>query len=150
MRHSMKTILAISGRGLNFANYVKTLQNDDRIYTIESLLQADEILDQLRDSKVHLVTGLGGTRGTGLIADVATKLKQHEIDFTVYVTLPFSFEGKKRGESAKKMVDHLLQNGFKVLTEDNNTILTNGIAAADSFKVAFFEIDKKLYEKMEA
>ncbi len=146
----MKTILAISGRGLNFANYVKTLQNNDCVYTIESLLQANEILDHLRDSKVHLVTGLGGTRGTGLIADVAAKLKQHEIDFTVYVTLPFSFEGKKRGESAKKMVDHLLQNGFQVLTEDNNTLLTTGTTAPDSFKTAFFEADKRLYETMEA
>jgi len=146
----MKTILAIGGRGLNFANYAKTLQNDDRIYAIESLLQADEILDQLRNSKVHLVAGLGGKRGTGLIADVAAKLKQHEIDFTVYVTLPFSFEGKKRGVSAKKMVDHLLQNGFKVLTEDNNTLLTNSIAAADSLKTAFLDADKELYEKMEA
>jgi len=147
----MKTILAIGGRGLNFANYAKTLQNDDRIYTIESLLQADEILDQLRgDSKVHLVAGLGGTRGTGLIADVAAKLKQHEIDFTVYATLPFSFEGKKRGVSAKKIVDHLLQNGFKELTEDNNTLLTNSIAAADSLKTAFLDADKKIYAKMEA
>lgn len=146
----MKTILAISGRGLNFANYVKTLQNDDRIYTIESLLQADEILDQLRDSKVHLVAGLGGTRGTGLITDIATKLKQHEIDFTVYATLPFGFEGKQRRNIAQGALDRLIQNGYEVFVEDNNTILTIGMITTNSNKAAFFDADKKLYESMEA
>lgn len=105
MRHSMKTILAISGRGLNFANYVKTLQTDDLIYQIEYRSEFEEILDHLRDKKVLIVVGLGRGKGTTRITEVTAVLTQEGIDFTVYATLPFDFEGESRRNIAQSTLD---------------------------------------------
>jgi hypothetical protein len=147
---SIKTILAISGRGLNFANYVKTLQNDDLVYPIEYRSEFEEILDHLRDKKVLIVVGLGRGKGTTRITEVTAVLTQEGIDFTVYATLPFDFEGESRRNIAQSTLDQLIQNGYKVHVEDNDALLaTIGMITAYSDKT-FLDVDKKLYEKMEA
>jgi cell division protein FtsZ len=144
----MKTILALGGRGLNFANYVQTLQNGCAVTVITATSQITEMMDDLKNKKICVVVGLGGTRGTALAEAAAKVLSQNGIDFRVYATLPFSFEGKKRVKSAQETLEQMTRNGYTVVTEDNNAMLKNDLGEINSIQEAFVNLDKALYEGM--
>ena len=144
----MKIILALGGRGSNFTNYVQTLQNSCNVTVITVDLQITEMIDDLKNKNVCIVVGLGGTKGTSLAEAAAKVLGQNGIDFRVYATLPFNFEGKKRLKTAQEALKHMTQNGYTVVTEDNNAMLKNGLGDINSIQEAFVNLDKALYEEI--
>lgn len=144
----MKIILALGGRGANFANYVQTHQNDYDVIVITALSQITEMIDDLKNKKVCVVVGLGGTKGTSLSDTAAKVLSQNGIDFRVYATLPFNFEGKKRLKIAQEALERMTKNGYTVVIEDNNTMLKGGLAEANSIQEIFMNVDKALYAQI--
>jgi cell division protein FtsZ len=82
---------------------------------------SEEIRDALADARmIFICAGLGGGTGSGaapLIAQLA-----HEAGALVlgFVTLPFSFEGKRRGAQAREALDRLDQFANAVICFEND------------------------------
>ena len=76
----------------------------------------DKIMELVADTDiVFLTAGMGGGTGSGALPVVARALREHNILSIAVVTLPFSFEGKRRTvvaqealETLKKEVDTLI------------------------------------------
>lgn len=83
----------------------------------------DRIANALRGADMVFVTaGMGGGTGTGaapIVAEIAKELKCLVVGV---VTLPFSFEGKKRAEFAKAGLNVLRQNVDTLITIKNDSI----------------------------
>jgi cell division protein FtsZ len=77
---------------------------------------ADEIRKALVDARmIFICAGLGGGTGSGAAPVVAQLAREHGGLVIVFATLPFSFEGKRRGEQA--------QNAFAQLNQIANAVI---------------------------
>jgi cell division protein FtsZ len=105
----------------------------ESIDEIKNLLTADTEM-------VFITAGLGGGTGTGAAPVIASIAKELGILTVVIVTIPFSFEGKKRREQAekgleemKKYVDTLIVIGNDKLREIYGSLkMTEAFAHADN------------------
>jgi cell division protein FtsZ len=81
-----------------------------------ALESIDEIRQALVNARIVFVcTGLGGGTGSGAAPTVAQLAREHGGLVIVFATLPFSFEGKRRGQQA--------QNSFAQLTQIANAVI---------------------------
>lgn len=107
-----------------------------------ALESIDEIKSFLTDNTemVFITAGLGGGTGTGAAPVIASVAKELGILTVGIVTIPFSFEGKKRREQAekgleemKKYVDTLIVIGNDKLREIYGSLkMTEAFAHADN------------------
>ena len=107
-----------------------------------ALESIDEIKDLLKDNTemVFITAGLGGGTGTGAAPVIASIAKELGILTVGIVTIPFSFEGKKRREQAekgleemKKYVDTLIVIGNDKLRDIYGSLkMTEAFAHADN------------------
>ena len=107
-----------------------------------ALESIDEIKNLLKDNTemVFITAGLGGGTGTGAAPVIASIAKELGILTVGIVTIPFSFEGKKRREQAergleemKKYVDTLIVIGNDKLREIYGSLkMTEAFAHADN------------------
>ena len=107
-----------------------------------ALESIDEIKNILKDNTemVFITAGLGGGTGTGAAPVIASIAKELGILTVGIVTIPFSFEGKKRREQAekgleemKKYVDTLIVIGNDKLREIYGSLkMTEAFAHADN------------------
>ncbi|MGI2299053.1 cell division protein FtsZ [Candidatus Cardinium hertigii] len=104
----------------------------------ESIL---ELLDD--DTKMLFVTaGMGGGTGTGAAPVIASIARQQSILTVGIVTLPFSFEGKKKHLQAQEGINELRKHCDTVLIILNDKIQT--ILGGLSISEAFIEADNVL------
>jgi cell division GTPase FtsZ len=143
----MKTILAVGGRGGNFANYIESLKNDYVVYRIKKIDELHDILNDINGKKVNIVAGLGGGSSGQTVVQTAATLSQNNIDFTIFASLPFKFEGGKRDKSAKATLETLHKNQYKVIAQENDEFLKQG-ASVDTQEI-FSSADKIFFEKLE-
>jgi cell division protein FtsZ len=84
----------------------------------------EEIKNQLKDADMVFITaGMGGGTGTGaapVVADVAKELGALTVGV---VTKPFSFEGRKRAQSAEMGITDLKEKVDAIITIPNDKIL---------------------------
>ena len=107
-----------------------------------ALESIEEIKSILKDNTemVFITAGLGGGTGTGAAPVIASVAKELGILTVGIVTIPFSFEGKKRREQAekgleemKKYVDTLIVIGNDKLREIYGSLkMTEAFAHADN------------------
>ena len=107
-----------------------------------ALESIEEIKNILKDNTemVFITAGLGGGTGTGAAPVIASIAKELGILTVGIVTIPFSFEGKKRREQAekgleemKKYVDTLIVIGNDKLREIYGSLkMTEAFAHADN------------------
>jgi cell division protein FtsZ len=107
-----------------------------------ALESIEEIKDLLKDNTemVFITAGLGGGTGTGAAPVIASIAKELGILTVGIVTIPFSFEGKKRREQAekgleemKKYVDTLIVIGNDKLRDIYGSLkMTEAFAHADN------------------
>ncbi len=107
-----------------------------------ALESIDEIKNILKDNTemVFITAGLGGGTGTGAAPVIASIAKELGILTVGIVTIPFSFEGKKRREQAekgleemKKYVDTLIVIGNDKLRDIYGSLkMTEAFAHADN------------------
>lgn len=107
-----------------------------------ALESIDEIKNLLKDNTemVFITAGLGGGTGTGAAPVIASIAKELGILTVGIVTIPFSFEGKKRREQAekgleemKKYVDTLIVIGNDKLRDIYGSLkMTEAFAHADN------------------
>jgi len=116
-------------------------------------LAAEENIEELKDvlktaDIVFLTAGLGGGTGSGampVVADVRQKLGVLAIGI---VTLPFSFEGKKRKKIAQESLE-AIEKAVNTLVVIPNDRLAEIIPPKSSLEEAFKKCDELLKEAVE-
>src|SRR5213079_3789698 len=82
---------------------------------------ADEIREALVDARmIFICTGLGGGTGSGAAPYVAQLAREAGSLFVAFVTLPFSFEGKRRGAQAREALARLNEVANTVICFEND------------------------------
>jgi len=99
-----------------------------------------EIRELLGDSTkmLFITAGMGGGTGTGAAPIIAKIAKEMDILTVGIVTIPFSFEGKKKMELAQKGVDELKENCDTVLVILNDKLreIYGNLTISDAFAKA--------------
>lgn len=89
---------------------------------LESIDYIDSILRN-KTKMVFITAGMGGGTGTGAAPVIASRAKELGILTIAIVTLPFSFEGKRRIEPAMVGIDELEQQVDALLIINNDRLL---------------------------
>lgn len=109
-----------------------------------------EIEDIIKDSDiVFLAAGLGGGTGSGAMPVVAEAAKKMGVLTIGVVTLPFSFEGKKRKKIALASLEEIKQH-IDTLVVISNDKLATIIPPKASIEFAFQKCDDLLKEAVES
>jgi len=110
--------------------------------------KADEIKDLLTSNTemLFITAGMGGGTGTGAAPVIAKIAKEIELEdeevnkilVIAIVTLPFSFEGRKRKKQAEKGIIELRQHADAVLIISNDKLreLYGNLGLSEAFKIA--------------
>lgn len=82
---------------------------------------ADEIREAVADARmVFICAGLGGGTGSGAAPYVAHLAREAGALVIAFVTLPFSFEGKRRGEQAREALGRFYDLAHSVICFEND------------------------------
>ena len=100
----------------------------------------DTIQEALKDTDLLFITaGMGGGTGTGAAPVIAKIAKEMKILTVAVVTLPFSFEAKRRMDNALAGIEELTKCVDAIITIPNDKIrqvVPKGTSFSDSLKVA--------------
>ena len=129
----------------------KTIGNNDRRIIRNTLQNADI---------VFIIAGMGGGIGSGVTPVIASCAKEIGAITIGVVTLPFSFEGKRRCQNAKKGLDLLAKYVDDIVIMDNNALSKRDAVLSDVLRLNFTDcfpamtnamLDEiwKTYQKME-
>jgi cell division protein FtsZ len=111
---------------------------------------AKEIEDVLKTADiVFLTAGLGGGTGSGAMPVVSEIAKNLGVLTIGIVTLPFSFEGKKRKKIAINSLEEIEKNINTLVTIPNDKLI-NLIPSKSSVEFAFKKCDELLKEAVES
>jgi len=84
----------------------------------------DKIMEMVADTDIVFLTGgMGGGTGSGALPVVAHALREHNILSIAVVTLPFSFEGKRRTIVAQEAVENLKKEVDTLIIIPNQKLL---------------------------
>ncbi|TGT03229.1 cell division protein FtsZ, partial [Mesorhizobium sp. M8A.F.Ca.ET.213.01.1.1] len=105
----------------------------------------DEIMDHLAGTHMCFVTaGMGGGTGTGAAPVIANAARAAGILTVAVVTKPFSFEGKRRMQSAQEGIERLRECADTVIVIPNQNLFRVADAKT-TFADAFAMADRVLY-----
>ncbi|MEI2296680.1 cell division protein FtsZ [Ensifer sp. MJa1] len=105
----------------------------------------DEIMDHLGGTHMCFVTaGMGGGTGTGAAPVIAAAARKAGILTVGVVTKPFSFEGKRRMETAELGIERLREAADTVIVIPNQNLFRIADAKT-TFADAFVIADRVLY-----
>nr|WP_327791251.1 cell division protein FtsZ [Rhizobium herbae] len=105
----------------------------------------DEIMDHLGGTHMCFVTaGMGGGTGTGAAPVIAQAARNAGILTVAVVTKPFSFEGKRRMQSAEEGIERLREAADTVIVIPNQNLFRIADAKT-TFADAFVIADRVLY-----
>lgn len=107
----------------------------------ESAAEIEKMLDGA--NMVFIVAGMGGGTGTGSAPVIARISKAKKVLTVGVVTLPFSFEGKRRMRAALQGVATLRENTDTLLVIPNERLL-EATSRNTSFRDAFHMVDEVL------
>ena len=100
----------------------------------------EAIQEALKDTDLLFITaGMGGGTGTGAAPVIAKIAKDMKILTVAVVTLPFTFEAKKRMDNALMGIEELHKSVDSIITIPNDKIrqvVPKGTSFSDSLKVA--------------
>ena len=99
-----------------------------------------EIQEVLKNTDLLFITaGMGGGTGTGAAPVIAKIAKEMKILTVAVVTLPFSFEAKRRSDNALSGIEELRKSVDAIITIPNDKIrqvVPKGTSFSESLKVA--------------
>ncbi len=100
----------------------------------------EEIREALKDTDLLFITaGMGGGTGTGAAPVIARIAKEMKILTVAVVTLPFTFEAKRRMDNALAGIEELKKSVDSIITIPNDKIrqvVPKGTSFSESLKVA--------------
>jgi cell division protein FtsZ len=105
----------------------------------------DEIMDHLQGTHMCFVTaGMGGGTGTGAAPVIAAAARAAGILTVAVVTKPFTFEGRRRMQSAEEGIERLREAADTVIVIPNQNLFRIADAKT-TFADAFVIADRVLY-----
>jgi cell division protein FtsZ len=105
----------------------------------------DEIMDHLRGTHMCFVTaGMGGGTGTGAAPIIAQAARNAGILTVAVVTKPFTFEGKRRMQTANEGIERLRESADTVIVIPNQNLFRIADAKT-TFADAFVIADRVLF-----
>lgn len=111
---------------------------------------ADAIRAALDDAQlVFLCAGLGGGTGSGAAPLVAHIARSAGATVVAFVTLPFGFEGKRRGEQAAVALGQLEQQADLVVCFENDR-MSEAEGAEENIQQAFLSADQIVSQSIRA
>jgi len=132
---------ATNGLGAGMCPELGKLSAEENRFEIEEVIKGTDIL--------FITSGLGGGTGSGAMPVVAEIAKQNNILTIGVVTLPFSFEGKKRKKVALDALAEIEKNIDTLVVIPNDKLLE--IVSEDStVENAFEKCDDLLKEAVES
>ncbi|MBI3993643.1 MAG: cell division protein FtsZ [Candidatus Lambdaproteobacteria bacterium] len=114
-----------------------------RACAIESQAELEQALGEAK--MVFIAAGLGGGTGTGACPVIAELAKEHGALTVAVVTLPFSFEGKRRAASAQSGLAELMKHTDIALVIPNDKLVDLNTADVTLLK-AFAMVDNVLVD----
>lgn len=110
----------------------------------------DEIRQAVRNNKmVFVCVGLGGGTGSGAAPEVCRIAREEGVFLVVFATMPFSFEGERRMEQARKALEQIGRYANAVITFDNDR-MGELIVPKDGVTQAFAAADKIISQSIRA
>lgn len=141
----MKEIVAVGGRGINFAKSVQL----DSAKTIKDPSQFSDFVKLLDSNDVCLVVGLGGSSSAILLENLLKHFSQKKTNLLIFASYPFSFEGKSKKAQADKSINTILEFGYQVHIDKNDDLLANSLKTKNITEL-FMEQDQKMYELLKS
>ena len=117
------------------------------------LLVDDEVKKQLfnlvKDKEsIYIITSLGGGVGSGATPDIVEYLKTLDKEIVVFVTMPFSFEGKVRNSVAKSALQTIQTLSINITVLENNDLLCENESKNIGMRETFKKTSKIIYQKI--
>ncbi len=109
--------------------------------TLESVMEIRDLMEK-NTEMVFITAGMGGGTGTGGAPVVAQIAREMEILTVAIVTLPFSFEGRKRVEQARQGIAELKKHVDSIIVIVNDKI--REVYGNQTFSEAFSRADDVL------
>jgi len=110
----------------------------------------DEIRQAVRNNRmVFVCVGLGGGTGSGAAPEVCRIAREEGVFLVVFATMPFSFEGERRMEQARRALEHIGRYANAVITFDNDR-MGELIVPKDGVAQAFAAADKIISQSIRA
>jgi len=118
------------------------------------LSAADESQDEVRKalegaSLIFLCAGLGGGTGSGAAPMIASMAKENGALVVVIATVPFTFEGKRRGKQAEEALLLLQATADAVICFDND-VMGEAVAPKAGIHQAFAAADETISQCVRA
>ena len=132
-RSSVATKIHLGKRSLGAGN----IPAEGRSAAMETIDELHEILSD--DTKMIFITaGMGGGTGTGAAPVVASVARELDILTVGIVTMPFSFEGKRRYQQAREGIEELRKYVDALLVISNDKLRTEygNMKLSEAFKKA--------------
>ncbi len=100
----------------------------------------DEIIHAIEDTDLLFITaGMGGGTGTGAAPVIAKLARDRRILTVAVVTEPFSFEGRRRMDNARRGIEELKKNVDTIVIIPNDKILDivpKSVSFTDALRIA--------------
>lgn len=109
----------------------------------ESLNEITHLLENT--TQLIIIAGLGGGCSTGATQIIAKFASEMKIRTTAILTIPFSFEGRRRNEIALEGIEEIKHYIDNILILHNSDILKNHLDKNVSLSQAFKFVDEKIY-----
>ncbi|MBT5935644.1 hypothetical protein [Sulfurimonas sp.] len=86
---------------------------------------------------VYIVSSMGGGLGSGATPEIVKYLKEIDKKIFVFVTVPFSFEGRKRLSIAYQSIEKIAEDADKLVVFKNDELLNNNneLGVRDTFNM---------------
>ncbi len=115
---------------------------------------AEEAVDEIRRAidgarMVFIIAGLGGGTGSGAAPFVANIAKEQGALVVAFATLPFRFEGKRRGKQAEESLA-LLQEAADVVVCFENDKMGDAVSPKAGIHQAFAAADQTISQSVKA
>lgn len=111
---------------------------------------ADEIRDALEGAElIFICVGLGGGTGSGSAPLIAGLAKEHGALTIAVATMPFSFEGKRRGAQAEEALATLQQSADAVICFENDR-MGDAVSPHAGVHQAFAAADQTISQSVRA
>ncbi len=115
-----------------------------------ALEAVDEIRTAVREKGIiFLCVGLGGGTGSGAAPEVCRIAREEGVFLVVFATTPFSFEGSRRAEQARKALEVIGKYANAIITFDNDR-MGELIVPKDGVTQAFAAADKIIGQSIRA
>jgi cell division protein FtsZ len=115
-----------------------------------ALFSKNEIRDALDGHEmVFISAGLGGGTGSGAAPVIAEIAKSTGAIVVVFATVPFSFEGRRRGVQASEALDRLAKSADALILFDNNR-MGELVLPKEGIQKAFAQGDQLIAQSVRA